>query len=79
MYLKGRANIFADTADVPGVTERMEARLTLWPLASRTLVWSYHLLKIGRPQMVQVQGKRGFQGLVLEVLNLRCQSREPNG
>lgn len=66
VYLKGRANIFADTADVPGVRERMEARLTLWPLASRTLVWSYHLLKIGRPRLVQVRGKRGCQGPVLD-------------
>lgn len=35
--LKGKASIFAGIADAPGVREKMEASLTLWLLASRSL------------------------------------------
>lgn len=32
-----------------------------------------------RPQRVQVWGKRGFQSIVLDMLNVRCEFRQPNG
>lgn len=40
VYLKGRANVFADIFDVPGVKERSKARMTLGLLTSRTLARS---------------------------------------
>lgn len=79
MHLKGRANTFADRSDVQGVRESEEATTVPRLLASRSLVQSCHLQGQGRLQQVHVWGERGFQRIVLDMLNVRSEFRQPNG
>lgn len=88
MYLKGRANIFADRVGVLGVRERMEVRLTLaFGLQNPNMKLSFardrktppSWCNFGVSKIYLDECQRGFQNPVLDMLNSRCQSREPNG